>query len=56
MVDNVKEGPKATPKNGRILTTIGRMIFNDILVPSMPFYNCMLSQKGLVRVVADCHE
>ncbi|MEK6797952.1 MAG: DNA-directed RNA polymerase subunit beta' [Planctomycetota bacterium] len=56
VVDNVKEGPKATPKNGRILTTIGRMIFNDILVPSMPFYNCMLSQKGLVRVVADCHE
>ena len=21
----------------------------------MPFYNCALSQKGLVRVVADCH-
>ncbi|MFQ5591359.1 MAG: DNA-directed RNA polymerase subunit beta' [Phycisphaerae bacterium] len=43
------------PANGRITTTVGRLLFNDILAEGMPFYNCALSQKGLVRVVADCH-
>ncbi len=43
------------PANGRIKTTVGRIIFNDILPPEMPYYNCPLSQKGLVRVVDDCH-
>ncbi|MHC4696832.1 MAG: DNA-directed RNA polymerase subunit beta' [Planctomycetota bacterium] len=45
-----------TPANRSILTTVGRIIFNDILPKGMPYYNCPLSQKGLVRVVADCHD
>ncbi|UCE58854.1 MAG: DNA-directed RNA polymerase subunit beta' [Phycisphaerales bacterium] len=44
------------PANRRLLTTFGRVIFNDMLPEDMPYYNCPLSQRGLVRVVADCHE
>ncbi len=44
------------PPHRRLLTTVGRILFNDVLPGTMPFYNCALSQKGLVRVVADCHE
>ncbi|MCL2701858.1 MAG: DNA-directed RNA polymerase subunit beta', partial [Phycisphaerae bacterium] len=42
-------------ENGRILTTVGRCIFNDILPAAMPFYNYPLSQKGAGRVISDCH-
>jgi DNA-directed RNA polymerase subunit beta' len=48
--------PERVPAHRRILTTVGRIIFDDVLPQEMPFYNCPLSQKGLVRVVADCHE
>ncbi|MCH8966801.1 MAG: DNA-directed RNA polymerase subunit beta', partial [Planctomycetes bacterium] len=47
---------RGAPKNRRILTTVGRIIFDDVLPEGMPFYNCSLSQKGLVRVIADCHQ
>ncbi|MBI1827702.1 MAG: DNA-directed RNA polymerase subunit beta' [Planctomycetes bacterium] len=56
VVSNFKALPEPMPANGRVLTTVGRLIFNDILPSKMPFYNCALSQKGLGRVVADCHE
>jgi DNA-directed RNA polymerase subunit beta' len=35
-------------------TTVGRCIFNDILPPSMPFYNMTMAQKKLSRVISDC--
>ncbi len=58
--DRIVTGPNEetvpAPKNRRIITSVGRLIFNEILPKGMPFYNCALSQKGLVRVVADCHE
>jgi len=56
VVSNAKGAAADMPANGRLLTTIGRIIFNDILAEKMPYYNCPLSQKGLVRVVADCYE
>ena len=37
-------------------TTVGRCIFNDILPPEMPFYNHVMSQKPLSRVISDCFE
>ena len=43
------------PANRLVVTTIGRVIFNDILPAGMPFYNYSLSQKGAARVIADCH-
>ena len=43
-------------EEGRILTTVGRIIFNDILPKGMPFYNQALSQKGSGRVISDCYQ
>jgi len=37
-------------------TTAGRCIFNDILPAGMPFYNMIMSQKMLSRVISDCFE
>ncbi len=38
-----------------VVTTAGRLIFNDILPEGASFYNCTLSNKGASRVIADCH-
>ena len=56
IVTDAKADAEEMPANRRIITTVGRIILNDILPEKMPFYNCSLSQKGLVRLVADCHE
>jgi len=56
VVSSAKGGGAPAPPNRRLLTTVGRILFNDILPRGMAYYNCPLSQKGLVRVVADCHE
>ncbi|MEQ1630727.1 MAG: DNA-directed RNA polymerase subunit beta' [Planctomycetota bacterium] len=37
-----------------IETTPGRIIFNEILEPGMPFYNHDLDKKGLANIIADC--
>ncbi len=42
-------------KPGRLITTVGRCIFNDILPAGLPFYNYPLSQKGCGRVISDCY-
>ena len=47
---------EAVPANRRIKTTTGRVIFNESLPEGMPFYNYPLSQKGIGRVINDCHE
>ncbi|MBX3461888.1 MAG: DNA-directed RNA polymerase subunit beta' [Planctomycetes bacterium] len=36
-------------------TTPGRIMFNEILEPGMPFYNHDLDKKGLSNIIADCH-
>jgi len=56
VVNATKGEVEDVPANRRVITTVGRVLFNDVLDPDMPFYNCSLSQKGLVRVVADCHQ
>ncbi|MCB9866640.1 MAG: DNA-directed RNA polymerase subunit beta' [Phycisphaerales bacterium] len=55
VITSQKEGPEPVPANGRVVTTVGRLIFNDILPKEMPLYNYSLSQKGAARVIADCH-
>ena len=55
MVEGQKEEIKQVPDNRVITTTVGRLIFNDILPREMPFYNYPLSGKGASRVIADCH-
>jgi DNA-directed RNA polymerase subunit beta' len=42
--------------NGLVVTTVGRVIFNDILKPQMPFYDLALGNKYLARIIADCYE
>ncbi len=42
-------------KGRTILTTVGRVLFNDILAPEMPFYNFALTSKGASRVIADTY-
>ncbi|MCG3130518.1 MAG: DNA-directed RNA polymerase subunit beta' [Phycisphaerae bacterium] len=55
MVTGIKEEPQDAPKDRRLTTTAGRVLFADFLAPRMPFYNCSLSSKGSARVIADCH-
>jgi DNA-directed RNA polymerase subunit beta' len=44
------------PRNLLVATTVGRVIFNDILKPHMPFYDLALSGKYLSRIIADCYQ
>jgi DNA-directed RNA polymerase subunit beta' len=46
------------PDNRRVRTTVGRIIFNEILPERerMPFYNCFLSKKGCARVIDETYE
>ncbi|MEM1453491.1 MAG: DNA-directed RNA polymerase subunit beta', partial [Planctomycetota bacterium] len=37
------------------MTTIGRVIFNDILPEGMPFYNYDLNKKGIQSLISDCY-
>ncbi len=55
VVRHVKGPIEAMPANRRVATTVGRLIFNDILPRRLPYYNCTLSQRGSGRVIADCH-
>jgi DNA-directed RNA polymerase subunit beta' len=50
-VDEVSRNP-----NMLVTTTVGRVIFNDILKPAMAFYDLPLSGKHLSRIIADCYQ
>src|SRR5690606_9829743 len=55
VIPSQKSAAEAVPPNRTVTTTVGRLIFNDILPVEMPLYNFPLSQKGAGRVIADCH-
>jgi DNA-directed RNA polymerase subunit beta' len=42
--------------NGLVSTTVGRVLFNDILKPRMAFYDLALGNKYLARIIADCYQ
>ncbi|MGL4422599.1 MAG: DNA-directed RNA polymerase subunit beta', partial [Gemmataceae bacterium] len=50
--------PEELPRkpNGLVRTTVGRVIFNDILHAKMAFYDLALSSKYLSRIIADCYQ
>ncbi len=55
-VVNAQQGPvESLPDHGRIVTTVGRVLFSEILAPGMPFYNCALGKKGCARVIDDTY-
>ncbi|MAO22491.1 MAG: DNA-directed RNA polymerase subunit beta' [Phycisphaerae bacterium] len=52
-----ERGPiEAMPENGRLITTVGRIMFSEILGDGMPFYNCAIGKKGCARVIDDTYE
>ena len=42
--------------NGLVRTTVGRVLFNDILHPKMAYYDLALGSKYLSRIIADCYQ
>jgi DNA-directed RNA polymerase subunit beta' len=51
-----REKTFVTKEGGELVeTTPGRVIFNEILAPEMPFYNFDLDKKALSNIIADCH-
>jgi DNA-directed RNA polymerase subunit beta' len=49
-------GPmKDVPASRRVVTTVGRVLFAEILEKGMPFYNCALGKKGCARVIDDTY-
>jgi DNA-directed RNA polymerase subunit beta' len=50
------EGDKEYKPGMIINTTVGRVVFNDILHNRMPFYNMTLGQKQLQGIIADCYQ
>ncbi|MFN4259914.1 MAG: DNA-directed RNA polymerase subunit beta' [Gemmataceae bacterium] len=42
--------------NGLVATTVGRVLFNDILNPRMAFYDLPMTGKHLSRIIADCYQ
>src|SRR5580700_3954153 len=39
-----------------VRSTVGRVIFNDVLHPKMAFYDLPLTSKHLSRIIADCYQ
>jgi len=56
VVGREKDAPARMPSHQRLLTTVGRVRFGDILPDGMPFYNCALGKKGCARVIDDTYE
>ncbi|MCJ7544083.1 MAG: DNA-directed RNA polymerase subunit beta', partial [Phycisphaerae bacterium] len=50
----IEEDRRYKPQHGRIVTTAGRCLFNDILPVGMDYYNYPLGQKGASSVISDC--
>jgi DNA-directed RNA polymerase subunit beta' len=55
LVATEAEPAQAVPKHRRVVTTVGRIMFSDILADGMPFYNCALGVKGCSRVIDDTY-
>ena len=54
--DKVRVDDAPRKPNGLVSTTVGRVLFNDILNPKMAFYDLALSGKYLSRIIADCYQ
>ncbi|MFO0933675.1 MAG: DNA-directed RNA polymerase subunit beta' [Planctomycetota bacterium] len=52
----VARAPGKWEPMARVETTVGRVVFNDILPHGMPFYNYPLTKKNIQGVVSDCNK
>ena len=46
----------AEETEGLLETTVGRIVFNEMLPDGMPFYNFELGSGGLNRIIDDCYD
>jgi DNA-directed RNA polymerase subunit beta' len=58
VVSEINGKPNEVPRtpNGLVTTTVGRVLFNDILNQRMAFYDLALGSKYLARIIADCYQ
>ncbi len=54
--DKIKIEEVARKPSGLVLTTVGRVLFNDILAPEMAYYDVAMSSKQLAKVISDCYQ
>jgi len=54
--DKVRVDEVGRHSNDLVNTTVGRVLFNDILDPKMAYYDLPLSGKHLSRIIADCYQ
>jgi DNA-directed RNA polymerase subunit beta' len=54
--DKVKVEEVGRTSNLLVNTTVGRVLFNDILKPELAYYDLALSGKHLSRIIADCYQ
>ena len=50
------KGDRGVKPGGKVLTTVGRVMFNEMLPKGMPFYNTPLRSSDLAGVISDCYE
>src|SRR5215467_10872103 len=57
-LEELDRNPNAPGGNtsGLVATTVGRILFNDILHPKMAFYDVAMGSKYLARVISDCYQ
>ncbi|MEX0728050.1 MAG: DNA-directed RNA polymerase subunit beta' [Planctomycetaceae bacterium] len=49
------EGVETYRPGNLIETTVGRVLFNDVLPSKMPYYNVTMKSKDLANVISDCY-
>ena len=49
------EGAETFKLGGLVETSVGRVMFNDILPAKMSFYNITMKSKDLANVISDCY-
>lgn len=49
------EGSDSHKPGGLVNTTVGRVLFNDIVPASMSYYNLTMRSKDLANVISDCY-
>ena len=55
-VVQAETGPaEPLPRHRRLVTSVGRVLFSDVLADGMPFYNCALGKTGCSRVIDDTY-
>jgi DNA-directed RNA polymerase subunit beta' len=50
------EGAEDYKPSKLITTTVGRVMFNDVLHPQMAFYNLTMKGRDLANVISDCYQ